>query len=57
MNTVLHSTAKTQELTPLRLYELTVNGFNASFVSAEKRAPWLQKAKDVFEEVTGSPAP
>ena len=57
MNGVLKSTAKTQALTPLRLYELTVNGFNASFVSAEKRAPWLQQAKDVYEEVTGCIAP
>jgi len=57
MNTVFHSTAKTLDLTPLRIYELTVNGFNASFVSAEKRAPWLKEAKDIYEEVTGSPAP
>lgn len=57
MNTMLRSTAKTQELTPEKLYQLTVNGFTAAFITPEQRDTWLQQVKDVYEEVTEGPAP
>ena len=57
MNKVLLSTAKTQQFTPEKLYQLTVNGFVAAFITDEKRAAWLKQVKDAYEEVTRGPAP